>query len=262
MQVMRFLFLTVCCWMLQATWMRAAEVYSSLRMSRRDTVPATDSIKDMWDLEERPEKQLRKVVTEQFYASAPLNVDFDEDSYENEDGTSDDEDESSVYEEESSDDDKDAREDEDTQEEELVDSEETQTNNGFEKDGECVMYINKLASIMMKKNIGTHIIRESDKAQYLRSGWHVVDPAQPGAVRIVCGGEEAHIGLADHCLVWRDGRPSLEKEEDVTAMLASGQYTVVSHKSHPGSQRVSCDNLRGFFIVPSHKKNLATEAGQ
>ena len=231
-------------------------------MSRRDTGPATHSIKDMLDLEQRPEKQLRRVVSEQFYAPAPLDIDFDEESYENEVDTSDDEAESSSDEEESSDDENHTQEEEDTQEEELVDSEETEASNEPEKDGECVMYINNLASIMMKKNIGTHRISESDKAQYLRSGWHVVDPAQPGAVRIVCGGEETHIGLANHCLVWRDGRPSLEKEEDVTAMLGSGQYTVVSHKSHPGSQRVSCDNLRGFYIVPSHKKNPAQNTDQ
>lgn len=260
---MRFLFLVLCGWMLQVAWTTAAGGSSRLRLSRRDTKAATDSIRDMWELEQRPEKQLKKVVAEQFYPPAPLDVDFDDESYENEEDTSDDEAESSEDNEESSDDDDThSQEDEDTQEEELVDSEETQTNNESEKDGECVMYINKLASTMMKKNIGTHRIRESDKAQYLRSGWHVVDPAQPGAVRIVCGGDETHISLADHCLVWRDGRPFLEKEEDVTAMLGSGQYVVVSHKSHPGSQRVSCDNLRSFYIAPSYKKNPTNEEGQ
>lgn len=228
---MRFLLLVICWCLSGGNEARATGLSSGLHILRGDTGVAAGSGREAWAMETHSsqKKQLREVLNEQL----PFPVD-------------------------------DATEDDTTEDEEETDgeeatesSEEPQVDTEYENDGECTMYINNMASAMMKKNIGTHNIKESDKTEYLNSGWHVVDPAQPGAVRIVCDEEETYIGLADHCLVWKDGRPTLKKEDEVTAMLGSGQYTIVSHKARPGAQRVSCDNLREFYISPNHKKSLA-----
>lgn len=120
----------------------------------------------------------------------------------------------------------------------------------LEDDGECELHVDKLGSLMMKKNIGVHKIKASEKKQLLASGWHEVDPEQPGAVKVVCGDNESHLGLADHCLLWKDGVPALKKEEEVASMMRT-EY--MNKDKGPGVQKVSCDYLRIFYIAPRPK---------
>lgn len=120
----------------------------------------------------------------------------------------------------------------------------------LEDDGECEMHVDKLGSLMMKKNIGVHKIKASEKKQLLASGWHKVDPEQPGAVKVVCGDKESHLGLADHCLLWKDGEPALKKEEEVASLMRT-EY--MNKDKGPGVQKVSCDYLRVFYIGPRPK---------
>lgn len=120
----------------------------------------------------------------------------------------------------------------------------------LEDDGECEMHIDKLGSLMMKKNIGVHKIKASEKKQLLASGWHKTDPEQPGAVRVVCGGKESYLGLADHCLLWKDGEPALKKEEEIASLMRT-EY--MNKDKGPGVQKVSCDHLRVFYIGPRPK---------
>lgn len=125
-----------------------------------------------------------------------------------------------------------------------------QSGGDLEDDAECEMHIDKLASLMMKRNIGVQKIKASEKKELLSNGWHKVDPEQPGAVKIVCGEKESHLGLADHCLLWKDGEPTLKKEEEVAALMRT-EY--MNKDKGPGVQKVSCDYLRVFYIGPRPK---------
>lgn len=121
-----------------------------------------------------------------------------------------------------------------------------------EDDAECEMHVDKLASVMMKKNIGAHKIKASEKQQLLANGWRAVDPEQPGAVKIVCGNEESHLGMTQQCLLWKDGKATLKKEEEITALIRS-EYMNKDKAAGPGVQKVSCDYMRIFYIGPRPK---------